>query len=458
MAVVALGLGVVPAPVGADPPPGPLTLEAAVLTAMERQPAVRTATLAESVADARVGSLRTEVWPDLRASGQLGRATGNVVPGATFPLPGLPAVSGPPTGRAFDGGTWITTLGVSASWNVTDLTRRMTLIDAALAERRQSGDATAARRLQAGFEAADAYLSVASAEASARAARAGVERARVTVTVARTLVGQSLRPAFDLARAESELASATTQVIRAEQAAEVGRARLAEAMGVAGSRPELADEHLLDAAPAPASVASRPSPSHPLLREADAATRVLELRRRAVSLEYLPRVDLVAALWLRGGGAFGGGPDLGAAQGLLPDTPNWALGVVVSWPILETFAVRARARVVEAQTGLQRARRAEIEQALTGQIDAARALLDGARRVADNTAPALTAARSAERQAAARYGAGLGTLVEVADAQRMLTLAEVEEAAARVEVRRAELLLARAIGDLSPFLADTGAR
>ncbi|TAK33282.1 MAG: hypothetical protein EPO40_00405 [Myxococcaceae bacterium] len=43
-------------------------------------------------------------------------------------------------------------------------------------------------------------------------------------------------------------------------------------------------------------------------------------------------------------------------------------------------------------------------------------------------------ARSAERQAAARYAAGLGTLVEVADAQRMLTLAEVAAAISRANL------------------------
>jgi hypothetical protein len=43
--------------------------------------------------------------------------------------------------------------------------------------------------------------------------------------------------------------------------------------------------------------------------------------------------------------------------------------------------------------------------------------------------------------------------VEVADAERLLTQAEVNDAVARLQVLRADLLVARAAGDLEPFLA-----
>ena len=56
-------------------------------------------------------------------------------------------------------------------------------------------------------------------------------------------------------------------------------------------------------------------------------------------------------------------------------------------------------------------------------------------------------------QTQARYRAGLGTILEVADAQRQLTQAEIEAALARLAVWRAELAVAYAQGDLEPFLA-----
>lgn len=450
---VALIAALLAVPARADPPPW--TLEGVVRAAMMNLPAVRLAGATEALSAARVDAARSDLWPDVRVGAQLNRGTGNVVPGATFALPGIPAVSGPPTGRAFDQGGWGTSLSVSLAWNVADLSRRMTLVDAALAEHDQAVESTAARRLQAGADAAEAFLLVVAADAVVHAAQAGVERARALVALTRPLVAQSLRPALDLARAESELASASIVLVRAEQQAELRRARLAEAVGAPGTRPAVIVGALLDAPPAPTPARAE---RHPLLRESDVAVRVAELRQRAVSLEYLPRVDLVAALWLRGGGAFGAGPDLGGAQGLLPDTPNWAVGVVVAWPVLELFAVRARSRVAEGQSAVLRARRVELEQSVAGQIDAARVMLDGARRVTEHTEPALAAARAAESQATSRYRAGLATLLDVADAQRTLTAAEVDAVSANIEVRRATLLLARALGDLTPFLADVGDR
>ena len=95
---------------------------------------------------------------------------------------------------------------------------------------------------------------------------------------------------------------------------------------------------------------------------------------------------------------------------------------------------------------------ARFEQVLTdlrGGLEKAQAALEGARRVAANTPEQLEAARAAEQQAAARYRAGLGTLVEVADATRLLTQAEIDDALARLNVWRALLGVAAARGDRS---------
>jgi outer membrane protein TolC len=50
----------------------------------------------------------------------------------------------------------------------------------------------------------------------------------------------------------------------------------------------------------------------------------------------------------------------------------------------------------------------------------------------------------------------LGTLIEVADAQRLLTQAEVDDALARLGVWRALLRVAAAQGNLDPFLQEAG--
>jgi outer membrane protein len=116
--------------------------------------------------------------------------------------------------------------------------------------------------------------------------------------------------------------------------------------------------------------------------------------------------------------------------------------------------VRARSRVEAAQVNAATARRADVLQAVQSQIDSAREVLAASRRIAENTPIALEAARDAERQATARYRAGLSSVDTVAEAERLLAQAEIDDAVARLNVRRAELLLARAVGDLTPFLNE----
>jgi outer membrane protein TolC len=327
-------------------------------------------------------------------------------------------------------------------------------VDAALTETTRERAASDARRLDVAFEAADRFIEAVVREEMVQAARASVQRAGVFMGMVKALVDQSLRPGVDLSRAQSEQALAETQLARAEQAAAIGLVQLAEALGAPETPVRPVPGALVSApgeTPATAQVA------HPLLREADTAKRAGVERRRAVELEYLPRLDVVGALWLRGSGL----PNAGStspAGGLVPDTPNWGAGLVLTWPALERTAIRARARAEAAHVELATAREQEIAQAIAAQVQTARAILEGARRVAARAPTAVDAARAAERQASARYQAGLATAVDVAEAQRVLAQAEIEQVVARLGIWRGLLLLARATGDLTPFLAEAGRR
>ena len=74
--------------------------------------------------------------------------------------------------------------------------------------------------------------------------------------------------------------------------------------------------------------------------------------------------------------------------------------------------------------------------------------------MAANTPIEVTAARTATEQATARYQAGLGNIDEVAEAQRLLTQSEIDDALARLGVWRGLLGVATAAGDIQPFVAE----
>ena len=74
--------------------------------------------------------------------------------------------------------------------------------------------------------------------------------------------------------------------------------------------------------------------------------------------------------------------------------------------------------------------------------------------IAANTPVQVKAARDATQQATARYQSGLGNIDAVAEAQRLLTQAEIDDALARLNVWRALLAVASATGNLDPFLSE----
>jgi outer membrane protein TolC len=126
----------------------------------------------------------------------------------------------------------------------------------------------------------------------------------------------------------------------------------------------------------------------------------------------------------------------------------------VTFPVFDLASIRAKEAGQSATIRAETARYQQIATDLKARWNAAVANLTGARSVAANTPVEVAAARATTEQATARYQAGLGNIDEVAEAQRLLTQAEIDDALARLGIWRALLGIAAAAGDLQPLLAE----
>lgn len=449
VALVAVAVGVTSGASAQTPPRVHVTLDEAVARALANHPRLRAARANERAADARVDEGHARELPALGVSAEINRSTGNTAPGAFFPVNGFVPIAGAPRGRTLDEGIWQTGVSLWASWDVTSLARQAAAIDVALATKGESEQATRARALEVSYTTADAFVEVLAAHEVTRAAKASLERARVFQTVVHTLVDQNLRPGVDASRADSEVARAETQLARAEQGEALRGAQLVEAMG-GGDRAIDPEPGALAGPIDDVRVAATARvDDHPLVKQRARAIERATAQRRATDLEFLPRIDLLASVWLRGSGLYGS-----AADGTAPDIPNWAAGAVATWNVLDWPAIRARSRAADATRDAAIAERDDAALTVASQVQAAAAILEGSARVAQSTPKAHTASQAAERQILARYQAGLAQAIDVADAQRALAQADADEAVARLEVRRAALLVARAAGNLEPFFAS----
>jgi outer membrane protein TolC len=433
----------------------PLTLTQAVHGALDRYPAIRVSQEQIAAAAAGITLARTAYLPRIDALAQVNRATRNNVFGLMLPQSVIPSISGPVIGSNNTGTVWGSALGALVSWEPFDFGQRRAGLDLAAATRAQSEAALQRTRFEIASATADAYLTLAAAQETVRAAQAGVERA---TTVARTIAAQvaaELRPGADQSRAEAELAAARTQLIQAEQAVAVSRANLAQFTGGEPAQLAIAIDGLLRPATATAP-APLDSARNPVLLEQSAAVEQARAQLRVLERSYFPRFYLQGAAYARGTGAESNGVRLGGANGLAPTVQNLAAGVTVTFPVSDLPALRAREAAQSATIRAQTARTEQIALELRTQWNRAVATLEGARRIALNTPVQVTAARAAAQQATARYQAGLGNVDEVAEAQRLLTQSEIDDALARLSVWRGLLGIAVAAGDIEPFLSEAG--
>ena len=91
---------------------------------------------------------------------------------------------------------------------------------------------------------------------------------------------------------------------------------------------------------------------------------------------------------------------------------------------------------------------------LREQFEQALAELRATETIAQNTPVQLQAAQASFDQSSARYKAGLVSIDDVAQTQRLLVQADIDNSIARLNVWRAFLKLQYIRGDLQPFLQE----
>jgi len=429
------------------------TLPQAVEYATRHYPAVRAAMERRNAARAGVAVARDNYLPRADLMWQLDRATRNNVAGTLLPQSTIPN----PSGTVVDTSTqsfWGTGEGMQVSWEPFDFGYRRATVQSAQARERRTAAQLELTLLDVQTAAADAALSVLAAEQSMHAAQADVERRRVFGRSVHALVNAKLRPGADASRADAELAAAETREILEEENAQVARARLAELLGLAGTAVEVAPGGLLDTPP-PTPVTPAPAASHPLAVVEQGRVVEAQARVKILSRSYAPKFNIEAIGYGRGTGVNGNGkPATDPQQGLLPDTPNWAAGITMKFALFDFASIHSRKKVEQANQRREEQLYGQTLQTITGRSARAQAILEGARRVAANTPAELQASVDAESQARARFHAGLATIVDVAEAQRLLVTAETDDSLARLSIWRALERRSSAQGTLQPFLEE----
>ena len=428
-----------------------LGIDGAVARAIDRYGAVRVS--AEQVAAAAHGIqlARTAYLPQADYIAQLNRATRNNVFGMLLPQGVIAPISGPPLAENSMTNVWGSATGLLVSWEPFDFGLRQARVDAAGAGQRRAEAALARTKFEIASVTADTFLTVLAAEQTMRTAQATIARSRALAEVIGAQVRAELRPGADLARIHAETAMAEAQLIQAEQAVAMAKANLSQfvAEAPAGLHPEAG--RLLDPPPA-AVLAQADLALHPAAREQDAALNEAKARAKILDRSYYPRFNVQGTTYARGTGANANFTTGGAFSGFGPNIVNWGAGLSMTFPIGALPGLRVQRQMEATRTRIEMQRQEQLRQDLAAQLARAEAQFAGARRLVEKIPAQVQAARAVELQSTARYRAGLGTIAEVAEAQRLVAQGEIDLSLSHLAVWRAMLAISAAQGDLEPFL------
>ncbi|HEX8712961.1 MAG TPA: TolC family protein [Terracidiphilus sp.] len=428
------------------------TVPEAVDFAEANYPAVRAALEQYNAARAGVGLARTNELPRVDSVWQGDRGSRESVLGVLLPqspniLTGTQGSVTPHANRPF----WTSGAGVLLSWEPFDFGYRGALIRSAVATENRVRAQVTLTRLGVASAVAEASLALLADEKRVDATLADVNRREVFARSVHALVDAHLRPGADASRADAELAAARTRLILAQQQSELGGISLARVLGLAGVRVSIKPGPFLQNPPVE-SWTENPADKHPAAVVQQDRVNEEKARIRVLNHAYYPHFTTEALVSARGSGERSDGTVEPGLNGLDFSAYNWEAGLTAQMDLTAIFAIHQQKRVETANRRREEAVYAQTVQNVTSQQQMAQAELESSRRVAQNTPVELSASQQGELQATARFRAGLGTTVDVAEAQNLLAQAELDDSLARLSIWRALAELSAANGNLTPFL------
>ena len=343
-----------------------------------------------------------------------------------------------------------TLVGVSLHQQLFDFGRYEAQSDAYDALARAAVHDTAGQDLDLTLLIEDSFYAVQGAKAVLVASQAAVARAREHRDFAQARVSAQLQPPIDLTRAEADLARFEVDVVKAAGAVTVAQSVLAAAIGASVFGVDAGvDDVTYPTPPVVASATDEAAVRDPQLLAARERLTAQQSLTRSIRDELRPNLSFSAEFTGRAGGTAVAANPTPLGNGWLPSVPNWDALVVVSWPIFDRV-VDARAQTSQRVEAVRAAEISQVSEQLNAALAGTYVELD----VAQKALPALQRAQDAavanQTQADARFKAGLGSAVELADSEALLVDAQIQFAIGNFQLARARARVQRALAQVTP--------
>lgn len=417
------------APGGPDPSapttsasgPEVLTLERAIEIAMQQQPTVRQSKAQLEAAQGRVDLAHVARRPTLSVDASVGSRSKTGMNG----------------GPDFLTHTESTGLGAQASWRLYDFGQTAASIRAAEANASAAAASVSTTTLDIRTDVENAYLEAVARRRLVQVAEATVKSEDAHLDQAKRFVAAQAKDPIEVAQAQSRDANAKSALAQAQSNEAIALANLRSAIGWVNpsNAPTVAANW-----PAPATneppgleaLVDTARKTRPEIVQLDKELEAADANLDAARAERRPVLSAQAQTqWSPG-------------EGDWSPEPSWSAGLSLSWTLFDGGRSAADQRIARANVQSSIAQRDALLVSLTSQLDSARSQIVANRANVSASTEAVTAARAQLQLANARYTQGLGSQIELADAQTAVTTAEGNLVQAEFQLANAWSLLRRA--------------
>ena len=435
------------------PPQRVLRLDDAVQIAVKNQPTLQQARAQTEAAEGRATQARQLFYPQVTATASYQR-----VRSASFGGRGVATTTGTGTGTTGTGtgttgtggttptsitastdsaGVDIFTFGGNATQLIWDFggtynrSRAANRLVDAFAANEKAANRTVVQDVRRSFFTARAQ------KALVVVARESLDNFQKHLEQIQGFVQVGTRPEIDLAQARTDVANARLSLINSENAYAVARAQLGRSIGQADTVDyDVADDELPPVEGEDLTsdrLVTKAYNARPDLVVYEKQRESFELTAKAYRGAYGPTLSAAA-------GASETGTELGSLG------PAWNIGLSASWPLFQGWLTHGQVREAEANADASRAQAEGTKLQIRVDIQQAQLGIRAAKASQSATAEAVANARERLRLAEGRYASGVGSPIELGDAQLALTTAQAQAVTANFNLSSARADLLAALG------------
>jgi TolC family type I secretion outer membrane protein len=421
------------APAPAQETNGRLTVQRALDIALREHPSLKETRERMAAAQYQIGSSRAAYLPQLSY-------TGNFLYGNAFPSTsvsgGPPGISGAIGGNTTD----FYTNRFSVSQLVYDFGKTFGQIDQSKANFQQRREDYSGNRQQVALDARTAYYGYLAAQRAVKVEQENVAQNQTLLKQAQGFYNVGLRAKIDVTKAEANLYDAEASLIRAKNAADLARVTLMTAMGLK-TWPFTELEDVLDVTPVPLSLD-------------ELKAQALQKRPEILRNRYQEEFDQAGLKVARAGyfptfstlASYGwSSPNAPFSSGSF-DNNTWWVGAGLTWPVFDGLLTYHNVRVARSNIQATLAGGEVLRQDVRREVEQAYLDLKSGWELVRATKKAVEAARENFRLAQGRYQVGVGSIIEVTDAQVQLSRTELRYVQALYDYKANEARLDKAIG------------